>query len=50
MLWFCIWTPYAAITMIAQFGNPMLVTPVVSQLPSFLGKIWNHNIIEKCEK
>jgi hypothetical protein len=37
MLWFCIWTPYAAITMIAQFGNPMLVTPLVSQLPSFLG-------------
>jgi hypothetical protein len=37
MLWFCIWTPYAAITMIAQFGNPMLITPVISQLPSFLG-------------
>jgi hypothetical protein len=37
LLWFCIWTPYAAITMIAQFGNPMLITPVISQLPSFLG-------------
>jgi hypothetical protein len=38
LLWFCIWTPYAVVTMIGQFGNPMLVTPLVSQLPAFLGK------------
>ncbi|XP_023330327.1 compound eye opsin BCRH1 [Eurytemora carolleeae] len=37
MLWFIIWTPYAVITSIACFGNPMLVSPLVSQLPAFLG-------------
>jgi len=38
LLWFCIWTPYALITMIGCFGNSMLVTPLVSQLPAFLAK------------
>ena len=38
LLWFCIWSPYAIITMIGCFGNSMLVTPLVSQLPAFLGK------------
>jgi hypothetical protein len=37
LLWFCIWTPYALVTMIGQFGNPMLVTPLVAQLPAFFG-------------
>jgi len=38
MLWVCTWTPYAVITMIGVFGDQMLVTPLVAQLPSFLAK------------
>ena len=38
MLWVCTWTPYAVITMIGVFGDQMMVTPLVAQLPSFLGK------------
>ena len=38
MLWLCTWTPYAIVVAIPVFGNPMLVTPIVSQLPAFLGK------------
>jgi hypothetical protein len=38
MLWFCIWTPYSLVTMIGQFGNPMLITPLVAQLPAFFGR------------
>jgi len=38
MLWFSIWTPYACVTMIGQFGNRSLITPLVSQLPAFLAK------------
>jgi len=38
MLWFAIWTPYATVTMIGQFGNRDLVSPLVSQLPAFLAK------------
>ena len=39
MLWLCTWTPYAVVVAIPVFGNPMLVTPIVSQLPAFLGKL-----------
>jgi len=39
LLWFCIWTPYATVNMIGQFGNRSLVTPLVSQLPAFLAKL-----------
>ena len=39
LLWVCTWTPYAVITMIGVFGNQMLVTPLVAQLPSFLGDL-----------
>jgi len=38
MLWLCTWTPYAVVVAIPVFGNPMLVTPIVSQLPAFLAK------------
>ncbi|XP_059094144.1 compound eye opsin BCRH2-like [Tigriopus californicus] len=37
-LWLLAWTPYAAIAMIGQFGGAHLLTPVVTQLPSFLAK------------
>lgn len=38
-LWICIWTPYAVVVMIGAFGNRDLVTPLVSQIPSFLSKL-----------
>ena len=37
-LWALIWTPYASVVMIAAFGNRNLITPLVSQLPSFMAK------------
>ena len=36
-LWIVTWTPYATVAMIGVFGNQMLITPLVAQLPSFLG-------------
>ena len=38
-LWTCIWSPYAIVVMIACFGDRSLVTPMVSQLPSFCAKL-----------
>ena len=38
LLWIVTWTPYAIVAMIGVFGNQMLITPLVAQLPSFLGK------------
>ena len=38
-LWICIWTPYAVVVMIAAFGDRSVVTPLVSQLPSFCAKL-----------
>jgi len=38
MLWLCTWTPYAVVVAIGCFGDQSLVTPLVSQLPSFLAK------------
>jgi hypothetical protein len=46
LLWFCIWTPYAVVNMIAQYGNIMLVTPLTSQLPAFFGEYFSCGIIE----
>ncbi len=37
-LWAFIWSPYAFVVMIAAFGNRALITPMVSQLPSFCAK------------
>ena len=37
-LWALIWTPYAAVVLIAAFGNRELITPLVSQIPSFMAK------------
>ena len=39
LLWIFIWTPYAVVVMIAAFGNRNLVTPLVSQMPSFCAKL-----------
>ena len=39
LLWIVTWTPYACVAAIGVFGNQMLITPLVAQLPSFLGKI-----------
>ena len=38
LLWICIWTPYAAISALPIFGYKSLVTPLVSQIPSFMGE------------
>lgn len=38
MLWVCIWSPYAAVVVIACFGNQAIITPMVSQIPSFVAK------------
>ena len=38
LLWVCIWSPYAVVVMIAAFGDRSLVTPLVSQIPSFCAK------------
>ena len=37
LLWFSTWTPYAVVSMIGVFGDQMWVTPLVAQLPAFLG-------------
>ena len=42
LLWVATWTPYATIAMIGVFGNQMLITPLVAQLPSFLGNLLTH--------
>jgi len=39
LLWVVTWTPYACVAMIGVFGNQMLITPLVAQLPSFLAKM-----------
>ena len=38
MLWFCIWTPYAAVCSLPALGFQSSLTPLVSQIPSFLGR------------
>ena len=38
LLWVCIWSPYAFVNMIAVFGNQSIVSPLVSQIPAFMGK------------
>jgi len=38
MLWVCIWTPYAIVNCIPVFGDANIVTPLVSQIPSFFAK------------
>jgi len=38
MLWFTTWTPYCIVNGIGSFGLVHLVTPLVSQIPSFLAK------------
>ena len=37
LLWFSTWTPYAVVSMIGVFGDQMWITPLVAQLPAFLG-------------
>jgi r-opsin len=39
MLWALAWTPYAVVAMIGCYGNQELVSPLVSQLPVFLGRV-----------
>ena len=38
MIWFCIWTPYAAVSALPTLGFQSSLTPLVSQCPSFLGR------------
>ena len=37
LLWFTIWTPYAAISALPALGYQSALTPLLSQLPSFMG-------------
>ena len=38
-VWVLAWTPYAVVCLIGAFGNRQSVTPLVSQIPSFLAKL-----------
>jgi len=38
LLWFTIWTPYAAISALPALGYQSALTPLLSQLPSFMAK------------
>ena len=38
LLWFCIWTPYAAVSAFPVLGLKAYLTPLVDAMPSFLGK------------
>ena len=38
LLWVCIWTPYATISAFPALGLGEYVTPLLSQLPSFMGE------------
>lgn len=38
LLWFCIWTPYAAVCALPILGYQAALTPLVSQIPSFGAK------------
>ena len=42
LLWFCIWTPYAAVCSLPVLGSQASLTPLVCQIPSFLG---NNNLL-----
>ncbi len=37
-VWFCAWAPYGFIALIGQFGGAHLLTPLVTQIPSFAAK------------
>ena len=43
LLWFCIWTPYAAVCSLPVLGSQASLTPLVCQIPSFLG---SYNILK----
>ena len=38
-IWTLAWTPYAGVALIGVYGNKQAVTPLVSQIPSFLAKL-----------
>lgn len=37
-LWAAIWTPYAMVVLLAVIGSTSSITPLVSQIPSFVAK------------
>ena len=39
LIWVLAWTPYAGVALTGVFGNKQAVTPLVSQIPSFLAKL-----------
>ena len=45
LLWFCIWTPYAAVCALPILGYQAALTPLVSQIPSFGGLIITTQIL-----
>ena len=38
LVWTLAWTPYAAVALIGAFGHRQMITPLVSQIPSFACK------------
>ena len=38
LIWILAWTPYAIVVLIATFGNSGLISPLISQVPSFFTK------------
>ncbi len=38
MLWAVIWTPYAFVVFLSVIGSKSSITPLVSQIPSFMAK------------
>ena len=48
LLWICIWTPYAAISALPALGLGHHVTPLISQIPSFMGNCQTDREIPGC--
>ena len=38
LLWFCIWTPYAAVCALPALGSKDSLSPLVATIPAFVGK------------
>jgi len=50
-VWLAAWTPYTIVCLVGQFGDPNLITPLVSQFPALFAKTascFNPLIYTKC--
>ena len=41
LLWFCIWTPYAAVCALPALGSKDSLSPLVATIPAFVGKTYS---------